>query len=80
LVVTNYGARSLSVVDPATLREVAHIQMDSRAIALSFHPSRPLAFVSQDNDKLGYFNMDTLQFERWITTQREPDVSRVVCI
>jgi DNA-binding beta-propeller fold protein YncE len=80
LVVTNYGARSLSVVDPATLRELAHIQMDARAIALSFHPTRPLAFVSQDNDKLGYFNMDTLQFDRWIPTQREPDVSRVVSL
>ncbi|MES2947133.1 MAG: YncE family protein [Pseudomonadota bacterium] len=80
LVVTNYGARSLSVVDPSTLREVAHIQMDARAIALSFHPTRPLAFVSQDNDKLGYFNMETLQFERWITTQSEPDVSRVVSL
>lgn len=80
LVVTNYGARSLSVVDPATLRELAHIQMDARAIALSFHPTRPLAFVSQDNDKLGYFNMETLQFDRWIPTQREPDVSRVVSL
>ncbi len=80
LVVTNYGARSLSVVDPATLRELAHIQMDARAIALSFHPTRALAFVSQDNDQLGYLNMETLQFDRWIPTQREPDVSRVVSL
>lgn len=80
LVVTNYGARSLSVVDPATLKEIAHIQMDARAIALSYHPTKPLAFVSQDNDKLGYFNMDTLKFDRFITTQREPDVSRVVLL
>ena len=80
LVVTNYGERSISVVDPTTLKEIAHIPMDSRAIALSFHPSKPLAFVSQDNDKLGYFNMDTLVFDRFITTQREPDVSRVVLL
>lgn len=78
LVVTNYGARSLSVVDPATLQEIAHIPMEARAIALSFHPSRPLAFVSQDNDKLGYFDMETLAFKRFIATQREPDVSQVV--
>lgn len=78
LVVTNYGERSLSVVDPATLEEIAHIPMEARAIALSFHPTRPLAFVSQDNDKLGYFDMDKLAFERFITTQREPDVSQVV--
>jgi DNA-binding beta-propeller fold protein YncE len=80
LVVTNYGERSLSVVDPLTLKEIAHIPMEARAIALSYHPTKPLAFVSQDNDKLGYFNMETLRFERFITTQREPDVSCVVVL
>ena len=80
IVVTNYGERSLSVVDPVTLKELAHIPMEARAIALSYHPAKPLAFVSQDNDKLGYFNMETLQFDRFIATQREPDVSRVLVI
>ncbi len=80
LVVTNYGERSLSVLDSVTLSEIAHIPMEARAIALSYHPSKPLAFVSQDNDKIGYFNMDTLRFERFISTQREPDVSRVVLL
>lgn len=80
LVVTNYGERSLSVVDPASLEELAHIPMEARPIALSFHPTRPLAFVSQDNDQLGYFNMETLAFERFIGTQREPDVSCAVLL
>jgi len=80
LVVTNYGERSLSVVDAASLEELARIPMEARPIALSFHPTRPLAFVSQDNDKLGYFNMETLAFERFIATQREPDVSCVVTL
>ena len=80
IVVTNYGERSLSVVDPVTLKELAHIPMEARAIALSYHPTKPLACVSQDNDKLGYFNMETLQFDRFIATQREPDVSRVLVI
>jgi YVTN family beta-propeller protein len=80
LVVTNYGERSISVVEPETLKEIAHITMEARAIALSYHPTQPLAFVSQDNDKLGYFNMDTLRFERFIATQREPDVSRVILV
>jgi len=80
LVVTNYGDRSLSIVDPANLKELACIPMEARAIALSFHPTRPLAFVSQDNDRLGYFNMETLAFERFISTQREPDVSCVVLL
>ncbi|VTU46402.1 40-residue YVTN family beta-propeller repeat (plasmid) [Variovorax sp. SRS16] len=80
LLVTNYGERSLSVVDPASLKEMACIPMAARAIALSFHPSRPLAFVSQDDDRIGCFNMQTLAFERFIATQREPDVSRVVML
>jgi len=80
IVVTNYGERSISVVDAATLQEAAHIPMQARAIALSFHPEKPIAFVSQDNDQLGYFNMETLQFERFIATQREPDVSQVVSL
>jgi DNA-binding beta-propeller fold protein YncE len=80
LVATNYGERSLSVLDAATLRETAHIKMDARAIALSYHPSRPLAFVSQDDDRVGYFNLETLAFERFIPTQREPDVSKVVML
>jgi len=47
---------------------------------LSFHPQKPLVFVSQDNDRLGYFNMDILQFERFVATRREPDVSKVVSL
>ncbi|KQR43110.1 YncE family protein [Acidovorax sp. Leaf160] len=77
LLATNYGERSISVVDPNTLMELAHIPMQARAIALSLHPSRPLAFVSQDDDRLGYLNLDTLRFERFIATQCEPDVSKV---
>ena len=80
LLVTNYGECSLSVVDPESLEELARIPMEARPIALSFHPTRPLAFVSQDDDKLGYFNMETLVFERFIATQREPDVSCVVIL
>ncbi|BDR09308.1 YncE family protein [Comamonas thiooxydans] len=78
LVVTNYGERSLSIINPETLQELTHIPMEARPIALSYHPTRPLAFVSQDNDKLGIFNMETLKFERFFATQREPDVSQLI--
>lgn len=78
LIVTNYGERSLSICDPDTLEEQAHIPMEARAIALSLHPTLPIAFVSQDDDRVGYFNLATLQFERMIATQREPDVSFVI--
>lgn len=80
LVVTNYGERSLSIVDPATLAELAHVPTGARAIALSFHPVRPLAYVSMDDDRVGVFNMNTCRLERFIATQREPDVSKVVLL
>lgn len=78
LLVTNYGERSISIVDPLTLEETLHVPMEARAIALSFHPTRPFAFVSQDDNRLGYFNLDTGMFERMIMTQNEPDVSFVL--
>lgn len=80
LLVTNYGERSISIVDPATLRELAHVPTGARAIALSYHPSLPLAYVSLDDDRVGVFNLDEARFERYILTQREPDVSKVVLL
>lgn len=78
LVVTNYGERSLSLVDPATLEEIDHVPMSARAIALSFDHTRGIAFVSQDDDRVGLFDMQTRRFETYIYTQREPDVSKVI--
>lgn len=80
MLVTNYGERSLSIVDPQTLRELAHVPTGARAIALSFHPTRPLAYVSLDDDRVGIFNLDSCEFEGHIATQREPDVSKVVML
>jgi len=78
LLVTNYGERSLSLVDPHTLSEIDHIAMPARAIALSFDRERGLAFVSQDDDRVGIFDIRTRRFESYIPTQREPDVSKVI--
>jgi YVTN family beta-propeller protein len=80
IVVTNYGERSLSIVDPDTLQERAHVPTGARAIALSFHPRRPLAYVSLDDDRVGVFDLERARFEHFIATQREPDVSKVVLL
>jgi YVTN family beta-propeller protein len=80
LLVTNYGERSLSVVDPITLKERAHVLTGGRAIALSYHPTQPLAYVSLDDDRVGIFSLDTCVFVGYIATQREPDVSKVVML
>lgn len=78
LLVTNYGERSISVVDPHTLAELMHVPTGARAIALSFHPTRPLAYVSLDDDRVGVLDLDRGVFERFIRTQKEPDVSKVM--
>ncbi len=80
IVVTNYGERSLSIVDPDTLQERAHVPTGARAIALSFHPQRPLAYVSLDDDRVGVFDLERARFDHFIATQREPDVSKVVLL
>jgi DNA-binding beta-propeller fold protein YncE len=78
LFTSNYGDRSLSVVDPSTLREIDYVKLGGRAIALSFHPTQPLAFISQDDDRVAVLDTQSLRILRYITTQREPDVSKVV--
>jgi YVTN family beta-propeller protein len=80
MLVTNYGERSLSIVDPNTLAELAHVPTGARAIALSYHPTKPLAYVSLDDDRVGIFDLDSGRFEGHIATQKEPDVSKVVLL
>ena len=80
IVVSNYGERSLSIIDPDTLAELVHVPTGARAIALSFHPTKPLAYVSLDDDRVGIFDMDRAAFTGFIATQREPDVSKVVLL
>lgn len=80
LLATNYGERSLSVLDPMTLTERAHVPTGGRAIALSYHPTKALAYVSLDDDRVGIFNLDTCSFDTYLATQKEPDVSKVVML
>lgn len=78
LVITNYGNNNISVIDPKTLEELSCIEVGARPIALSYHPTKNYAFVSQDDNKVAVLNMDSLEIEKRIETQLEPDVSRVV--
>ncbi|MCL4763422.1 MAG: YncE family protein [Burkholderiales bacterium] len=78
LIVTNYGDRSLSVVDPDSLAETGYLRTEARAIALSFHPEKPLAYVSLDDDRVGVLDLESQRFVRYIATRREPDVSKVL--
>lgn len=80
LLVTNYGERSLSVVDANNLQELAHVPTRARAIALSFHPVKPLAYVSLDDDRVAVFDVEHGEFVAEMRTQREPDVSKVLTL
>jgi len=80
LFTSNYGDRSLSVVDPLTLAETGYLALGARAIALSFHPTKPLAFISLDDDRVAVLDTAALRIVRTIATQREPDVSKVVLL
>ncbi len=80
LFVSNYGDRSISVVRQSDLSEIGYVKLEARAIAVSFHPTKPIAFVSLDDDRVGLLDTDTLSFTRFIHTQREPDVSKVVVV
>jgi DNA-binding beta-propeller fold protein YncE len=80
LFTSNYGDRSMSVVDANTLRETGYVQLGARAIALSFHPTRSLAFISLDDDRVAVLDTDSLGIIRYIATQREPDVSKAVVL
>lgn len=80
LFTSNYGDSSLSVVNPDNLRETAYLKLDGRCIALTFHPSKPLAFVSLDSDRVAVLDIDKLKILRFIATQKEPDVSKVVLL
>ncbi|MDH4450974.1 MAG: YncE family protein [Rhodoferax sp.] len=80
LFTSNYGDRSLSVVDPNHLGEVAYLPLGGRCIAMSMHPTQALAFVSLDSDRVAVLDTAELKVLRYIATQKEPDVSMVVML
>jgi DNA-binding beta-propeller fold protein YncE len=80
LFTSNYGDRSLSVVNSDDLSEAGYLKLDGRCIALTFHPFKPLAFISLDSDRVAVLDTTELKVIRYIATQKEPDVSKVVML
>ena len=78
LLLTNSGERSLSVFDAATLRETTCVELPANPTALSFHPLRPQAYISFQDDRVRVLDLERWQFERDIATLREPDASLVI--
>ena len=79
LYVTNYGGTSLSVFDTA-LNELGRIDLASTAIAMSFHPTKDLAFVTLKDQRVGMLDLQTRQVTRYFNTLLEPDVSQVIVV
>ena len=80
LFTSNYGDSSISTVDPQTLAETGYLKLAGRAIALTFHPSQPLAFISLNCDQVAVLDTEAMVIQRHIPTQQEPDVSKVVLL
>ena len=80
LFTSNYGDNSISTVDPHTLQETGYLTLGGRAIALTFHPHKPLAFISLDSDRVAVLDINAMAITRYISTQKEPDVSKVVVL
>ncbi|HUG23316.1 YncE family protein [Piscinibacter sp.] len=78
LLLTNTGERSLSVFDAAALAEVTCVDLPANPTALSFHPTRPRAFVSFQDDRVRVLDLERWVFEREFQTLREPDASFVL--
>jgi DNA-binding beta-propeller fold protein YncE len=78
LLLTNSGEQSLSVFDAASLTEVVCIDLPANPTALSFHPNKPCAYVSFQDDRVRVLDLERWAFEREFQTLREPDASFVL--
>ena len=78
LLLTNSGERSISVFDARQLEEIERIALPANPTALSFHPSRRVAYVSFQDDYVRELDLDTWRFVGALATLREPDASYVL--
>lgn len=78
LLLTNSGEQSISVFDAAQLEEIERVALSANPTALSFHPSRPAAFVSFQDDYVRELDLSRWRFVGAMPTLREPDASYVL--
>ena len=78
LLLTNSGEQTISVFDAAQLEEIERIALPANPTALSFHPSRPSAYVSFQDDWVRELDLKTWRFVDEMSTLREPDASYVL--
>ncbi len=78
LMTINYGANNVSVFDDTSLDYVGRFDVSAPPIAICFDEAMDIAFLSIDDNKLHYVDLDTLEITRTLETFKEPDVCAVV--
>ena len=78
LLVANFADCSLSLVDAATLAEIAFLPVEGRPAAACIDPRTGHAFVSVDSDQSLEIDLDTMTLVSAIRTGREPDCCMVL--
>ncbi|MFD0417794.1 YncE family protein [Streptomyces sp. NPDC127108] len=75
LLATDIAANTLTVLS-TDLRPIRSLQLDGTPAAVSFHPGKPLAYVSQlGNNRIAVVDLDRLTVVGGFATQLEPDSS-----
>ena len=78
LMTINYAANYIGVFDDTTLAPLGRIDVSHPPIAISFDAAFDRAFLSIDDNKLHFVDLDTLSIQRTLETYEEPDVSAVI--
>ena len=73
LLITHFNGRAVSLLDAASLREVAYLPLDGRPAAACLHPRRPTAFVSLDTNLSLEIDLENMQIVACRPTGSEPD-------
>ena len=73
LLVTHLNGRVVSLLDAASLREIAHLPLNGRPAAACLHPRRPTAYVSLDTNESLEVDLDDMRIVARRPTGHEPD-------
>lgn len=78
LLVTHFNGRALSLLDTASLREIAYLPLDGRPAAACLHPRRPTAYVSLDTNVSLEVDLEDMRVVACRPTGSEPDACFVI--
>jgi len=80
LMTINHAANAVTVFESDTLRRIDTLDLAHPPISISFNGAVDTAFLSVDDNKLLFVDLDDLTVTGMIDTFREPDVSATVIL